>query len=77
MRQDAYCRLHAACLAMAEQSIEPEVKARWLVMADAWLARSMDLNENRGVAKHGPSEPWAHTRPPSTDAPTRGKQPAP
>jgi hypothetical protein len=44
MRQDHYQRLHEACLAMANQSTEPEVQARWLVMADAWFKRSLELN---------------------------------
>jgi hypothetical protein len=55
-----YHRLHIACLAMAKQSASPEVKARWLAMAEAWLQRSMELNERRGLMKH---EPWAHRRP--------------
>jgi hypothetical protein len=42
-----YHRLHIACLAMAKQSASPEVKARWLAMAEAWLQRSMELNERR------------------------------
>ena len=71
MRQDSYCRLHEACLAMAKQSTEPEVQARWLAMADAWLQRSMELNERRGVIKHVPSEPLALTGPQSTGAPDR------
>jgi hypothetical protein len=74
MRQHDYCRLHEACLAMAEQSTEPEVHARWLAMADAWLKRSMELNEYRGVMKHGPSKPWGHTGPQSTGAPDRGQR---
>jgi hypothetical protein len=49
MRQDHYRRLHEACLAMANQSTEPEVQARWLVMADAWFKRSLELNKPSGV----------------------------
>ena len=45
MRRDEYCRLHAACRAMAEQSTEPEVRARWSVMADAWLKRAAELRD--------------------------------
>jgi hypothetical protein len=69
MRQDSYYRLHEACLAMAEQCTDPEVKARWLAMADAWLQRSMEISEHREVMKH---EPRAHTGPPSTGATDRG-----
>ena len=65
MRQDSYYRLHEACLAMANQCTEPEVQARWLAMADAWLKRSMEISEHRGVMKH---EPRARTGPLSTDA---------
>jgi hypothetical protein len=50
MRQDHYRRLHEACLAMANQSTEPEVQARWLVMADAWFKRSLELNKHPGRA---------------------------
>jgi hypothetical protein len=34
---------------MANQSTEPEVQARWLVMADAWFKRSLELNKHPGV----------------------------
>jgi hypothetical protein len=37
MRHDEYFRLHAACLAMAKQSTEPELRARWLAAAVEWL----------------------------------------
>ena len=53
MRQDHYRRLHEACLAMANQSTEPEVQARWLVMADAWFKRSLELNKHPGVIGAG------------------------
>jgi hypothetical protein len=49
MRQDRYRRLHEACLAMANQCSEPEVQARWLAIADAWLKRSTELSKARGV----------------------------
>jgi hypothetical protein len=71
MRQDSYCRLHEACLAMANQSTEPEVQARWLAMADAWLQRSMEISEHRGVMKH---EPLVNIGSPSTGATDRGQQ---
>jgi hypothetical protein len=70
MRQDSYYRLHEACLAMANQCTEPEVQARWLTMADAWLKRSLEISENRRVMKHELSEPRA-AGPPSADAPDR------
>jgi hypothetical protein len=45
------------------QCSEPEVQARWLAMADAWLKRSMELSEHRRVMKHELSEPWLEPRP--------------
>jgi hypothetical protein len=45
MRSDDYRRLHAACLAMARQSKLPDVQARWLAMAQAWLSRANDADE--------------------------------
>ena len=71
MRQESYYRLHEACLAMANQSTEPEVQARWLAMAEAWLQRSLEINEPRGVMKR---EPGAHPGPQSTGATGRGQQ---
>jgi hypothetical protein len=73
MRQDSYCRLHEACLAMANQSTEPEVQARWLAMAEAWLQRSLEIGEPRGVMRREPSEPLALTGQ-RTDAPDRGQR---
>ena len=70
MRQDSYYRLHEACLAMANQCTEPEVQARWLAMADAWLKRSLEISEHRGVMKRELGEPRA-AGPPSADAPDR------
>jgi hypothetical protein len=35
MSYDEYRRLHTACLDMARQSSVPELRARWLAMADA------------------------------------------
>ena len=45
MRRDEYCRLHAACLAMAKQATEPKMRDRWSAMADAWLKRATELHE--------------------------------
>ena len=70
MRQDSYYRLHEACLAMANQCAEPEVQARWLAMADAWLKRSLEISQHRGVMKRELGEPRA-AGPPSADAPDR------
>jgi hypothetical protein len=52
MRQDTYYRLHEACLAMANQSTKPEVEARWLAMAEAWLQRSMEISEHRSFGTY-------------------------
>jgi hypothetical protein len=45
MRRDEYYRLHAACLAMAGQSTEPDVRARWLAMAQVWLKQATHPDE--------------------------------
>jgi hypothetical protein len=45
MRSDEYRRLHATCLAMAKQSAKPDVQARWLAMADAWLKLAAKQHE--------------------------------
>jgi hypothetical protein len=74
MRQDSYCRLHEACLVMAEQCTDPEVKARWLAMAEAWLQRSMEISEHREVVKRQPRKPLALTGQLNTDAPDRGQR---
>ena len=58
MHDDEYRRLHAACLAMAAQSTDADVRARWLAMADAWLKRVTEQQNPYRVAKH---QPWAHT----------------
>ena len=70
MRHDEYHRLHTACLSMAKQSTEREVQARWLAMADAWLKRSLEISQHRGVMKRELGEPRA-AGPPSADAPDR------
>jgi hypothetical protein len=52
MRSDEYCRIHAACLAMAKQPGKAEVQARWLAMAEVWLKRATEQHErslSRGV----------------------------
>jgi len=35
MHSDGYCRLHGVCLTMAEQSNAPDLRARWLALAQA------------------------------------------
>jgi hypothetical protein len=45
MRRDEYCRLHEACLAMARQAESPEVKVRWLAMAEVWLKQATEPDE--------------------------------
>jgi hypothetical protein len=53
---------------MANQCSEPDVQARWLAMADAWLKRSVEVSEHRGGMKRELSEARA-AGPPSTGAP--------
>jgi hypothetical protein len=43
MRDDEYRRFYEACLAMAAQSQDTYVRARWLAMADAWLKRATNI----------------------------------
>jgi hypothetical protein len=51
MRSDDYHRLHVACLAIAQQSTEPDLQARWLAAADAWLKLATEQHErSRSVA---------------------------
>jgi len=59
MRDDEYRRFYEACLTMAAQSSDADVRARWLAMADAWLKRTTEQHDPYRVAKH---KPWAHTR---------------
>jgi hypothetical protein len=54
MSYDEYRRLHVACLDMARQSSLPDVRARWLAMADVWLRRAIELRDgSRGLEKRG------------------------
>ena len=56
MHSDEYGRLHAACVAMAEQSDLPDAKVRWLALAQALLASQKtfpmvcDLGNVRSIA---------------------------
>jgi hypothetical protein len=43
VHSDEYGRLHAACVAMAEQSDLPDARARWLTLAQACLSLAKDL----------------------------------
>src|SRR6516225_8717182 len=43
MRDDEFRRFYEACLAMAAQSTDTDVRARWLAMADAWLKRATNI----------------------------------
>ena len=46
MRPDEYRRLYEACLAMAAQSTDADVRARWLAMAEEALKR-LEIEANR------------------------------
>jgi hypothetical protein len=43
MHSDEYRRLHAAFLAMAEQSDLPDVQTRWLTLAQACFGLAKDV----------------------------------
>jgi hypothetical protein len=61
MSYDEYRRLHAACLDMARQSSVPELRARWLAMADAWVKRAIELRDGSGsVEKRSAAAPRLH-----------------
>jgi hypothetical protein len=47
MSHDEYCRLHAACIAMARQSSLPDIQDRWLAMSAVLLERAADQHETR------------------------------
>jgi len=50
MSHDEYRRLHLACLDLARQTSLPDVRARWLAMAEAWLKVAIDLRESSVTA---------------------------
>ena len=60
MNYEEYRRLHLACLDMARQTGLPEVRARWLAMADAWLKISIDLRESSVTADARAAGPRLH-----------------
>src|SRR6516165_6888658 len=60
MRSDEYYRLYMACVAMAKQSTDFEVQARWLAMADTWLRWATERRE--------PSSATQRTLPTSTSS---------
>jgi hypothetical protein len=45
VRPDDYHRLHVACLAIAKQFTEPDLRARWSAAADAWLKLATEQHE--------------------------------
>ena len=45
MSYDECCRLHHACVAMAKETISPDVRVRWLALANALWQRAADLRE--------------------------------
>jgi hypothetical protein len=46
MRSDEYRRLHTICVAMAEQSNVPGLRARWSALAEACEDLATGLNAN-------------------------------
>jgi hypothetical protein len=69
MRDDDYRRFHEACLDVAAQSTNADMRARWLAMANAWLKRVTEQQNPYRVAKH---KPWAHIGH-GAHAPARGR----
>ena len=47
MRSEGYRRLHQVCLDMAQQSKQPDARARWLKVAQDSLDRSRDADDVR------------------------------
>ena len=50
MHCDRYRRLHAVCLIMAEQSKQPDERARWFTLAQDCLALA---NKPHAEVRHG------------------------
>jgi hypothetical protein len=48
MRPDEYRRLYEACLAMADQSTDADVLARWLAMAEEVL-KQIEIEHARKI----------------------------
>ena len=59
MHCDEYRRLHAACLIMAEQSKQPDERARWFTLAEDCLRRANDPRSEFRARKcaEDPSKP--------------------
>ena len=53
MTSERYRRLHAACLAMAQQSDLPDIQARWLKLAEAWFNVATGVNDMKSLSRHG------------------------
>jgi hypothetical protein len=51
MRSDEYRRLHAACITQAERSNRPDVRTRWLALAQGLLSLSNELPADLRVRK--------------------------
>jgi hypothetical protein len=52
MTSERYRRLHAACLAMAQQSDLPEIQARWLRLAEAWFNVATGVDDTKPSSRH-------------------------
>ena len=52
MSSDEYSRLHEACLVMARQPIEPDLRARWIALAQASSKLANNTDKKRRSVRH-------------------------
>jgi hypothetical protein len=60
MSYEEYCRLRMACLDMARQASLPDVRARWLAMAGAWLKVATDTRDGSHTVEERAAAPRLH-----------------
>ena len=66
MTSERYRRLHAACLAMAQQSDLPDIQARWLKLAEAWFNVATRVDDTKPPPRHNLARAEDHPVPRTT-----------
>lgn len=51
MSYDECCRLHYACLAMAKETYAPDVRDRWLALANTLRQQAAELRDGDGGSR--------------------------
>jgi hypothetical protein len=51
MSYDECCRLHYACLAMAKETITPDVRDRWLALASTLWQQAAELRDGAVITR--------------------------